>query len=633
YGTLNTRVVYTITKFFSKARPKPLSNSIPVMTEPSDNYSDSLREDDTHNTEKALPPVAKPLKSLTSRWPHPIFDTMRWSWTILLTFTTQRLALRQQLNLENSLTAKHDANEAWLGLGSSLLAVLKLRQLGVGKDALNSIFLPLLYLAGIASLHSIGSNMFGLEFKAVNNSFSFTSQGLPDFTATDRNALGGSGALLTMLSLDDLDFPGLAPRGIGVTYDLPNLNETFPPTIQHVDVAATYFNVTCGSLSGSVQNMNESGTAYSFEPGLGLDNIVLSGSDAFPNTLSQHSVAIRPAPWGYYFTDPSDVLASWPSSILIFTTVSVVDSFNTTIQPVPVSPPMTYIPQNQTVYSSTSQITALACNLTVDTLFNISIDTSSFFLKRHSIKHITKQANKTSAKLNAFPTTLRTTPVDVFNSPEDALIALWSQLPIASVSPLSEQVTSLCTQNNSLEICGTLYESEQFVMESLNIFPDLLLPSTSNNVESIDLAELENLLSRMTAIEIWAEGQGNDLKFANQITTSEGVTTNKTVITHNNERVYNDFFLSFGFDRTKLFTVIGIVVTLLLLAAPSILDNNDLKIDSIGILQMIWLAHIHADRHALITKLENPSTDDLRKEGLKIKQNFYVDFRSEHLPS
>ncbi|GAW04444.1 hypothetical protein LENED_006233 [Lentinula edodes] len=42
-------------------------------------------------------------------------------WIIVLTLTTQRLAIRRQLNLTNSVTAKHDANEAWMGTGAAIL--------------------------------------------------------------------------------------------------------------------------------------------------------------------------------------------------------------------------------------------------------------------------------------------------------------------------------------------------------------------------------------------------------------------------------------------------------------------------------------------------------------------------------
>ncbi|KAJ3718048.1 hypothetical protein DFJ43DRAFT_1098865 [Lentinula guzmanii] len=646
-------------------------------------------KDDHYVPEKA-PPAVQP-RALTSRKLHPAFDTMRWvcaishigliillasfavrqpdkgdpsiisigspvfnitddldanigqtiqsgvkigfgwivtGWTILLTLATQKLALRRQLKLRNTLTAKHDANEAWMGLGSSLMAVLRWRQLEF-REARNSIFIPLLYLAGIASLHSVGTSMFGLVPKSVTRPFSFSSQGLPDFTATARNAFSGPSALLTMLSLSNLNFPGLASDGVGVIYDIPVDVSQFPESIREVNVMATHFNVSCGSLSGSVQNVNGDGPAFFFEPGFGLESTFLSGFDTFPNTISQHSLAIRPAPWGPAWVDyqVADV-SSWPSSILIFTTVPVFDSSNRTVKPVPVNPPMTYVPQTQAISSSTSQVTALACNLTVDALpYNVTIDPVS-----NALLSSIDQTNKTSANLSPFPTMLRTTPFDAVNSPEDALTAFWGLLPIASVSPLFSQISNLCTeQNNSAEVCGTLYETEQFVMESLNIFPDLLLPANSNNVNSIDLAELENVLSRMTAIEIWAEAQGNNLKFANAIFSSEGAPVSKTFVTHNNSMEYAQIVWVFAFNRIQLFGVIIIVVVLLLLATPSLLDNSSLKIDSIGILQMIWLANNHPELQQSITELDDPSTDELRKAGMRIKRDFRSS-RVEDLP-
>ncbi|KAH7876420.1 uncharacterized protein C8R40DRAFT_134651 [Lentinula edodes] len=646
---------------------------------------ESSKRDDYYIPEK-VPVVGAQPQTLTSRKLHPAFDTMRWAcalshiglivllalfvfrnpdkadssiisfrnpnfkivddddadlgqtlqasvklgfgwiitgWTIVLTLTTQKLALRRQLNLYSSLTAKHDANDAWMGLGSSLMTFLSLkwRQLEF-RESLNSLFLPLLYLAGIASLHSVGTGMFGLVATPLDENFNFLSQGLPDFTNTAGNVLSGSSALLTMLSLNALDFPGLASGGVGVIYDIPMNVSFFPPSIRQVEVMATHFNVTCGSLAGSVQNVTGSGPAFFFEPGFGLESTFVPEFDNnFPNTISQHSLAIRPAPWGPAFVDTSinADLASWPSSILVFTTVPVTDSSNTTIKPVSISPPMTYFPQNQTTLSTTSEVNVLACNLTVDALPDkVIIDPVS-----NALLSPIDQANKTAAKLSPFPTALRTTPFDELNSPEDALIAFWSLLPIASVSPLVFQLSNLCTTENSAETCGTLYESEQFVMESLNLFPDLLLPPTSDASANIDLADLENALSRMTAIEIWAEGQGNNLKFANRISSSEGISTSKTFIQNSNTVEFPEQVLVFAINRIQLFGVFAIAIVLLLLVIPSLLDNNGLKIDSIGILQMIWLANDHPELQQSISALDDPSTEDLRNEGMKVKRNFH----------
>ena len=41
-------------------------------------------------------------------------------------------------------------------------------------------------------------------------------------------------------------------------------------------------------------------------------------------------------------------------------------------------------------------------------------------------------------------------------------------------------------------------------MESLNIFPDYLLPDDAPSSQTLELKDLENVLARMTAIEFWA---------------------------------------------------------------------------------------------------------------------------------
>ncbi|KIK67598.1 hypothetical protein GYMLUDRAFT_785185 [Collybiopsis luxurians FD-317 M1] len=125
-------------------------------------------------------------------------------WTIILTYTMQKLALRRQLSLYTSLTATHDANESWMGMGSAILGLLNCRQHNP-RAALNSIFFPLAYLGGIACLHSVAIGMFTLVTTPVNTTVTFNSSGIPDFSGNAvRNILTGSSALLTMLSLDDL---------------------------------------------------------------------------------------------------------------------------------------------------------------------------------------------------------------------------------------------------------------------------------------------------------------------------------------------------------------------------------------------------------------------------------------------
>ncbi|KIK67602.1 hypothetical protein GYMLUDRAFT_237831 [Collybiopsis luxurians FD-317 M1] len=545
-------------------------------------------------------------------------------WTVILTLTTQRLALRRQLNLYNSLTAKHDANEAWMGLGSAILSSLKWRQLGF-RVSMNSIFLPLLYLGGIASLHSVAVGMFGLVPRATNTTIPFTSSGLPDFSGTDAgNLLTGSTALLTMLSLGDLEFPGLASNGLGISYDIPDPVEILNvPSEVPVLVNATRFDVSCGSLSGAVSDTKD-GADFIFSSNMGVPTGLI---EEFPSVISQRSLFIRPAPWGSAFPDASDPRAYWPSSILVFSTVNIEDSSNNTVKMVPVNPPMTYPRFNSTITSTTFQVAALACNLTIDQFTNKAlIDPSN-----NTLLELDGEGNKTSAQLSPFPVSRRPSLfTNDSQAAEDALISTWNFLPISSTSPMNDQLQSFCLDNNNFTSCGMLFEAEQFVMESLNIFPDFLLPDNVTSAQTIQLKDLENVLARMTAIEFWAEGHGNNLKFANTFDTSalssgSGIAVSSTTafVKNQNTVQFEETLLVFAIERLDLYIALAISVLLLVLATPSLLDNNSLKIDSIGILQMIWLANDHPEIQQSITKLDDPSIDDLRREGILIQRNFH----------
>ncbi|KAF5381215.1 hypothetical protein D9757_007903 [Collybiopsis confluens] len=282
---------------------------------------------------------------------------------------------------------------------------------------------------------------------------------------------------------------------------------------------------------------------------------------------------------------------------------------------------------NSSTLSTTSQVAALACNLTVDQTSN----KATIFPTNNTLLSLDGQGSKTTSQWSRFPPSRRA-PLDP-TSPEDNLIFLWSALQIMSTSPMNEQLQSLCLDEHgdtNATSCGTLYEAEQFVMESLNVFPDFWLPNTGTSSPTIQLSDLENVLSRMTAIEMWAaysatEGQGKNLKFANTLDTSiltseSGVTISSATnfVKNNNVVVFEEFLLVFA-----LFVSIAISMILLLLAMPSLLDNNNLKIDSIGILQMIWLANDHPEIQQSITRLNDPSVEDLRKEGIAIKRNFH----------
>ncbi|KAJ3865783.1 hypothetical protein EV359DRAFT_80136 [Lentinula novae-zelandiae] len=228
----------------------------------------------------------------------------------------------------------------------------------------------------------------------------------------------------------------------------------------------------------------------------------------------------------------------------------------------------------------------------------------------NSLLKLHGQGNKTSANLSPFPSTYRSTPVDMHSSPEDALLAIsypnrkWSLLTYTAVSPLNQQLFMNCTTSgNSKLACGTLYESEQFVMESLNIFPDILLPGPS-----------------ATTIEFWAEGQGINSKFSNRLFGGNGGQSEVFVVNENTQWIRGDGFI-YALIPYNLWISLGLAIFIFALAIPSLIDKNTLEIDSIGILQMIWLVSNHPDQK-VITQIPEPTAKILRKAGLEIEENY-----------
>ncbi|THV00304.1 hypothetical protein K435DRAFT_837392 [Dendrothele bispora CBS 962.96] len=82
-------------------------------------------------------------------------------------------------------------------------------------------------------------------------------------------------------------------------------------------------------------------------------------------------------------------------------------------------------------------------------------------------------------------------------------------------------------------------------------------------------------------------------------------------------------------DLKQLYGAFALSIFLLALAAPAILDNNSLQIDSVGILQMVWLLQEHQELQDRIGSVENPTTEKLREAG----QSTNVCFGKHHHPT
>ncbi|KAF9242065.1 hypothetical protein BU15DRAFT_72996 [Melanogaster broomeanus] len=160
----------------------------------------------------------------------------------ILVLCTQRLALRRNLCLRQTLTATHDLSASWTDLGAALVSLW--RQRYVRSSVFGTISVAL-YLGAIAVLHVTTSTLLSLQsFNGTETVPVSTSPAMSDLSGTDVGAYNWADASSVMRLLDrlpDMTVVGLANNTL---YDV--LSDT--SGMGNTTVNATTFEVTCGSL-------------------------------------------------------------------------------------------------------------------------------------------------------------------------------------------------------------------------------------------------------------------------------------------------------------------------------------------------------------------------------------------------
>ncbi|KAK0204400.1 hypothetical protein DFS33DRAFT_1423374 [Desarmillaria ectypa] len=171
------------------------------------------------------------------------------------------------------------------------------------------------------------------------------------------------------------------------------------------------------------------------------------------------------------------------------------------------------------------------------------------------------------------------------------------------------------------ESCNPLTVVEQFVMEDLGLHPTLL-DSPVRQVPQIALHDLENSLARATAASYWAalyakagglkDDDPNDVANSNNFVATP-MTGNATIA-----YPYTATRLNINLIPLLAGLVASIYLLLLsfrLVGKPS-REGEDSGIDAIGVLQILWLMSMRPDLQKIISGVNDPTVDNLRKSGM-----------------
>jgi hypothetical protein len=95
-----------------------------------------------------------------------------------MVFTTQRISIHSQAESHTTLTATHDVNTAWSGLGSATLGLF--HQLDVSTHPI-SLATVALYLLGISIVHTTSPSLIDMQAFSTQETVQILTRGIVDY--------------------------------------------------------------------------------------------------------------------------------------------------------------------------------------------------------------------------------------------------------------------------------------------------------------------------------------------------------------------------------------------------------------------------------------------------------------------
>ncbi|KAJ7844156.1 hypothetical protein B0H13DRAFT_2096911, partial [Mycena leptocephala] len=256
-------------------------------------------------------------QTVVSFWTTTIAMVFATTYTSILVFLVQKLAMQQNLRTYQTLTATHDSITSWAGLGSALATLYN--QVSVPASVFGTLNI-VVYLGCISILHiTIPANLSVATFSTTVPVDAITV-GVPEFqnsttviairdfiTSFCTDFLPWTG------SLDDFQLLGLYNGGLHEV-----LQNTTSGRVQ-ASVSATGFNITCGYIHAEILNVLD---MHKFNISL------VSGDFTLLDFRALHQNQLSVLTWDKVnsFNGGGVRLVSSQNSIFIYTTNLVEDS-------------------------------------------------------------------------------------------------------------------------------------------------------------------------------------------------------------------------------------------------------------------------------------------------------------------
>ncbi|KAJ7226849.1 hypothetical protein GGX14DRAFT_417491 [Mycena pura] len=442
----------------------------------------------------------------------------------------------------------------------------------------------------ISGLHITISSLFSLVTFNPYRSFLATTRGLPAFNGTasiepftDSFTPGpyaemqiyAAGSLYFLPSvLDDTTSTSLGLQD-GSLYDVLDINAV----VGNATVNASGFNITCGSVPMdrfSYDSNSDSWTNSNYRIHSTQVGIISSLVSASPDSGSESEL-------------PYD-------SLLLYSTIPIVDSSGKSGSWIEVSPPM-----NSTV----SSVQMLQCSLTLVRQL-ATVDAQSGIA----------QTIGPSFRKNTSTWLPYTAPRSNVTTDGNLLIDTWATW-------YGSMPSSDFFLDNSFDSDSTIMATvaDVYLIQRLN------LPAYNHSdTQNVTLHDLENALSTLVASMFWTLGHIPPTHRP-PTDTAYGIFVNGTVSPSLSDIPTPPMLLPgnsevreiFAEARVELSASLAASVILMMLAMASLRSPNeddDLPLDGTGILHAIWLYRNHPELEARLEQVEHPTDENLRAAGM-----------------
>ncbi|KAG2145695.1 hypothetical protein BD769DRAFT_1417277 [Suillus cothurnatus] len=491
------------------------------------------------------------------------------TYTAVLLFLTQQLAIARTLVRRLKLTAIHDISGAWAGLGSALSSVWRQADIPASWWTTSAVAA---YLASITVLHVTSSTL--LQFQTFNTSMTTS---VPTTLGWLDDSSYGSFANLGFItpSLPVVNhLTGLVSAGLSNTtlYDTLKTN-----TIAgNATVNATTLTSHCGLIPNVTYSANTSTAIVPFGP----------NSFRVLNASTLWSDQIHIVPWMEY-EDPYNEVTELNGVYLMVSTLLDVEP---SVQD-EVAVNMTWaIPDVDIPYII--QVYFVQCSLSANTTNGVVDMQTNSLLGPTSISQPSTQWEMNQFELSN--TSWQAQIGSALATPDSSSGVIFDGTPsqITELSAADEYIMSLVGLNLTNEYSQFLYDRARPI-SNFTLRPD----------------ELEFAVARAAAQLIWIAGQLG--------------TSNGGIESGNGTAYVNEEFIALRLNINLLplafATSASVIMLGLALHMTRAFDaSHDIQaaIPNIGVLQLLWLGHRSASINQVLEDVQHPTEANLRRAGM-----------------